>query len=220
MQDDNSSAHYIPNEYWLKRGKEYMANFRHDKRLQLQESMLLEYLRTFSFESVLEVGCGFGRITKLVILNFPDIRDYLAIDLSPDQIRNAQEYIKPALVNSSINLEFRVAEIQCMQVDRRYDLVLASSVLMHILPKDIVQVMTMLVRLAKKHVINIDWFEESIAQRRPWNFVHPYERIYNSMPSVEQVFRIPIIKKGMLGKLDTRQSIFHAQIGSKKKDSS
>src|SRR5215216_1067326 len=216
MQEDNSSSHYIPNEYWLKRGKEYMANFRYDKRLQLQESVLLEYLRTITFESVLEVGCGFGRITRLVIRNFPDIRDYLAVDLSPDQIRNAQEYIKPVLANRNINLEFHVAEIQRMQVDRKYDLVLASSVLMHILPKDIAQVMTMLVQLAKKHVINVDWFEESIARQMPWNFVHPYESIYNSMPSVEQVFRIPIIKKGMLGKLDTRQSIFHARINSKK----
>jgi hypothetical protein len=58
MQDDNSSANYIPKEYWVERGKEYMANFRYDKRLQLQESMLLEYPRTISFESVLEVGYG------------------------------------------------------------------------------------------------------------------------------------------------------------------
>jgi SAM-dependent methyltransferase len=214
MQDDNSSDHYIPNEYWLNRGKEYMANFRRDKRLQLQESMLLEYLRNISFESVLEVGCGFGRITALVIHNFQHIRDYLAVDLSPDQIRNAREYIKPVLINSKINIEFRVAEIQCMQVEKRYDLVLASSVLMHILPKEIAQVMTTLVRLARKHVINIDWFEESIVRQRPWNFVHPYERVYKSIPSVEQVFRIPIIKKGLLGKLDTRQSIFHARISS------
>src|SRR5215210_5991184 len=106
MQNDHSSSHYIPKEYWLTRGKIYMSNFRYNKRFQLQERMLIEYLRTIDFESVLEVGCGFGRITSKVIRNFPRIRDYLAVDLSPDQIRNAQEYIKPVEVNSNINLKF------------------------------------------------------------------------------------------------------------------
>jgi SAM-dependent methyltransferase len=214
MQNDHSSSHYIPKEYWLTRGKIYMSNFRYNKRFQLQERMLIEYLRTIDFESVLEVGCGFGRITSQVIRNFPRIRDYLAVDLSPDQIRNAQEYIKPVEVNSNINLKFIVSEIQSIQVARRFDLVLASEVLMHILPKDISKVITILVQLAKKHVINIDWFEDPVPQQRPdtWNFVHPYEMIYKNMPSINQVFRIPIIKKGMLGKLDARQSIFHAVI--------
>jgi hypothetical protein len=36
--------------------------------------------------------------------------------------------------------------------------------------------------------------------------------IYKNMPTINQILRIPIIKKGMLGKLDARQSIFHAVI--------
>jgi cyclopropane fatty-acyl-phospholipid synthase-like methyltransferase len=44
--------------------------------------------------TVLEVGCGFGRITKLLLLDFPNIKEYLAVDLSPHQIENAKEYIR------------------------------------------------------------------------------------------------------------------------------
>jgi hypothetical protein len=44
----------------------------------------------------------------------------------------------------------------------------------------------------------------------PHNFIHRYEEIYAKIPSVKQVRRIPIMKKGILSKLDTKQSIFHA----------
>jgi SAM-dependent methyltransferase len=216
MQNDNTTPLYIPHEYWLKRGKVYMQNFQHDKRFQLQESMLLEYLRTISFESVLEVGCGFGRITRLIIENNPQIKDYLALDLSPDQIMNAKEYVYPVLTNRNVKLDFIVSEIQSIQIGRKYDLVLASEVLMHVLREDIVNVMTILINFAQKHMINIDWFEWPEPPQRPdtWNFVHPYETIYRDMPSVDQVFRIPI-RKGIFRKLDARQSIFHALIKSR-----
>ena len=45
--------------------------------------------------TVLELGCGFGRITKLLLLNFPNIKEYLAVDLSQHQIENAKEYVRP-----------------------------------------------------------------------------------------------------------------------------
>ena len=78
--------------------------------------MLSEYLRNFSpkFKNVLEVGCGFGRITKLVLSNQPDIQKYTAIDLSPDQINNAEQYVRSGIDNRRINdivLTFAVSDI-------------------------------------------------------------------------------------------------------------
>jgi len=66
---------YIPNEYWTQRGKDYKKNFKYDDKFELQEQILIEYLKKYSFDSVLEVGCGFGRITKL-LLNFRVIIAY------------------------------------------------------------------------------------------------------------------------------------------------
>ena len=60
----------------------------------LQEQILVEYLRkNISFSTVLEVGCGFGRITKIILSNFPEVTEYVAVDLSPDQIENARNYV-------------------------------------------------------------------------------------------------------------------------------
>ena len=84
--------------YWHERGKGYINEFRSHgfakrRRFRRQEKVLLKALRTLSFESVLEVGCGFGRITKLVLDDFPNIRRYKGIDLSPEQIESCQHYI-------------------------------------------------------------------------------------------------------------------------------
>ena len=90
---------YNPSEYWHERGKLYKKNFRYDKNKRLQEEFLIDYLNgiTGSFKSVLELGCGFGRITKLLLTNYNNITEYLAIDISPHQIENAK------ILLSSIN---------------------------------------------------------------------------------------------------------------------
>jgi len=81
---------YHPNEYWEKRGKVYQKEFVSSKGLELQEKILVDYLKGIHFESVLEIGCGFGRITNKILSNFPE-KKYVAIDLSEDQINNAKK---------------------------------------------------------------------------------------------------------------------------------
>lgn len=46
-------------------------------------------LRTMHFETVFEIGCGYGRITKAILQQFPNVK-IQAIDLSPQQIRIAR----------------------------------------------------------------------------------------------------------------------------------
>jgi hypothetical protein len=112
-------------------------------------------------------------------------------------------------------LEFIVSDIQSMHSTdaskQQYDLVLACEVLLHVLPSEIEQVVHLLTGMSNKHIINVDWYEEEMPKKiAPHNFIHRYEEIYAKIPSVKQVRRIPIIKKGMLSKLDVKQSIFHA----------
>jgi SAM-dependent methyltransferase len=177
------------------------------------------------------VGCGFGRITKLLLANFgKSITKYVAVDMSPDQIRNARQFVEDPYLNGKVTtttaddngsrndndrLEFIVSDIQSMHSTdaskQRYDLVLACEVLLHVLPSEIEQVVHLLTEMSNKHIINVDWYEEEVPKKiAPHNFIHRYEEIYAKIPSVKQVRRIPIIKKGILSKLDTKQSIFHA----------
>lgn len=209
---------YIPNEYWSERGKKYKEEFRPNKKSELQERILFDYLvnitsSSSSFSTVLEIGCGFGRITKLLLSNFPDILEYVAIDLSPDQIKNAKEYVRPVIETKEHNpLNFIVSDIQSFQGEKKYDLVISSQVLMHILPSQIEEVINKVVNMSNEHIINIDWYEEKIPRNiAPHNFIHQYEKIYKNMPTVSNVYRIPIVKRVYWFRpLDIKQSIFHA----------
>jgi putative sugar O-methyltransferase len=201
---------YVPKEYWLERGKVYKQEFQYNKKFKLQEQMLIDYLKKqVSFSTVLEVGCGFGRITKLLLSNFPEITEYVAVDLSPEQIENAKKYVSG--VDKRTALRFIVSDIQSLELDSKYDLVIAPEVLLHILPSEIKDVIARLEGWSKRNIVNIDWYEEEVPRKAaPHNFIHQYEEIYRQMPRVVRITRIPIIKSGMFSKIDTKQSIFHA----------
>lgn len=234
-----SSGSYNPKDYWIEQGKVYKNNFRYNNKFELQERMLIEYLTSNIFTSnsegrpielsVLEVGCGFGRITRLLLESFgKSIVKYLAVDMSPDQIRNAKQYVEDLHLEGGAGtvvdendgrkgerLEFVVSDIQSLNTadvaNHRYDLVLACEVLLHVLPSEIQQVVYQLTDMSSNHVINVDWYENEVPKKiAPHNFIHQYEQIYANIPTVKQVRRIPILKKGVLSKLDTKQSIFHA----------
>jgi ubiquinone/menaquinone biosynthesis C-methylase UbiE len=202
------SAAYNPREYWLARGKVYKEQFKYDPEKQLQEEVLLEYLKGMPpFQSVLEIGCGFGRISNLILSNFSGVQEYVAMDMSPDQLENAKSSVK------SDKIRFVESDIQSLQLDKKYDLVIAVSVLLHILPSEIEQVVARLASFSKRHVINVDYYEESGARQvAPHNFMHQYETIYRGLPSVESVRRIPVARKKTLYALDAKQSLFHALV--------
>jgi putative sugar O-methyltransferase len=201
---------YVPKEYWLERGKVYKQEFQYNKKFKLQEQMLIDYLKkNISFSTVLEVGCGFGRITKLLLSNFPEIAEYVAVDLSPEQIVNAKKYVLG--VDKRATLEFVVSDIQSLKLNSKYDLVVAPEVLLHILPEEIKEVIARLESWSKRNILNIDWYEEVVPRKAaPHNFIHQYEEIYRQLPRIVRVTRIPITKKGMFSRIDTKQSIFHA----------
>lgn len=206
---------YNPSEYWHERGKVYQKNFRYDKNKLLQEEFLIDYLNgiTGSFKSVLELGCGFGRITKLLLTNFNNIIEYLAVDISPHQIENAKVLLSSVkLPDNEVKLDFMVSDIQSLNLDnKKYDLVILSEVLLHVLPTEIDSIIKKLISLSKKHVVNIDWYEDNPPREHaPHNFIHQYESIYKKYtePSTT-IRRIPIKRKKFLETIDTKQSIFH-----------
>lgn len=205
---------YIPKEYWTERGRDYKKNFQYNDNFELQEQMLIDCLKKYSFSTVLEVGCGFGRITKLLVSNFPKINEYLAFDLSSHQIENARINIKDTPNNEIV--QFAVSDIQSFNSNKKYDLVIASEVLMHVLPSEIETVIQKLVSLSNKYICNIDWFEDKIPKRaESFNFIHPYEKIYRNIPYISEVYRIPIVKKkGFMSKIDVKQSIFFSVVKS------
>src|ERR1051325_1471752 len=88
------SGQFDVNAYWLERGRHYIEENRTPAEFhRLQEEFLLDVLRSsgLPMTRVLEIGCGFGRITRLLSEAWPEAQ-ITALDLSPEQLANARRY--------------------------------------------------------------------------------------------------------------------------------
>jgi len=170
---------YKPTEYWTRRGINYQKEFVYSENVLRDEKYVIDYLKSLSFGTVLEFGCGFGRVTKLVLENFP-IKKYKAFDISPTLISKAKTFCE-----NFDNVSFEVSSIQDFQSDEKYDLAFGYTVLMHVKPKEIRRAMKNLVRLANNDVINFDWSQKhSPLIILKHNFLHGYKEIYESFEEV------------------------------------
>jgi len=191
---------YKPEDYWYERGKVYQKEFKSSQSQlhTVQEKMLIDYLKSLSFETVLEFGCGFGRITKLMLENF-SIKKYTAFDLSSHQINNAKKFCE-----NFNNVWFVQTTIQDFEPEEKYDLVLGVEVLLHVLPNDIHNVLNKLVSLSNYHLIHMD-FNSNYHPKilLPHNFVHQYKKTYENVDKVCEIIEKPLTRK---------TSLFHAKI--------
>lgn len=90
------SEKFNVNEYWLQRGWTYITEPRlAAEYYRAQERFLLGVLQCgrVPLGSILELGCGFGRITRLLARHFPEAK-FTALDLSSDQLENARRIRK------------------------------------------------------------------------------------------------------------------------------
>lgn len=199
--------YYDPAKYWLERGKIYQSSFVYNQIFRAQEKFLLNLVKGLTFNTVLEVGCGFGRITKQLLENFPDTR-YTAIDLSPDQIENAKRLVNNAKVN------FAVSDIQSFNSVNKFDLVLAVEVLLHIKPENINSTITKLLSLTNKYFVHVDWHEEITSPEYTTDsycFMHDYDDIYSGLGLQYNKYKINA-KRRLLGKIDAKQAMFIVKV--------
>ena len=162
--------------YWRRRGLIYEQRYLDTDDRQEQERELIRYLDGLQFTSVLDVGCGFGRIGALLT----QVRDvsYTGIDLSPQMLESARRKIP--------NGYFRKVSLEAFGPTHRYDLVLAVEVLMHINPTRIGEFVAKLRSLSRRHVVTVDWTEplpDNAQDRHNWR--HDYRKLFGADPVVQ-----------------------------------
>lgn len=164
-------------KYWKERGSEYYNEFQNRSSYHLSllkdQEKSFKLLKNHSFRTILEVGCGFGRYTK-IISNLFDFEKYLAVDLSENQIENAKKYVQ------NTKIEFQCSSIQNLNLHEKFELVFASEVLMHINFNDINNVIEKLCSLSSKKIISIDWYntEKMGKEAGGYCFMHDYKELF------------------------------------------
>ena len=164
---------YDPITYWRERGETYRSKFRAERYAE-QEAALEELLRPLEFQSVLEVGCGFGRIGAILHRLRPAIA-YTGIDLSPAMLETAREELPGA--------ELLETSLEAFKPKNQWDLVIAVEVLMHVPPEGVVKAVRKLDRLAAAHIVTLDWTTPLPRKRTAeHNFLHDYPVLLGKGP--------------------------------------
>jgi len=174
-----------------------------DRNTDHKKKTLLHYLSGLNFSSVLEFGCGFGRITQLILDNF-DVKEYLATEYSPDLLEQTKNF-----TSKFKNIQFKRGLIQDIKIGKKYDLILGVEVLMHVKPIDIKYVIQKLVSMSNEHVVNVDTYTEPKPKiLAGHNFVHNYGQIYKEIHSVVNVNKVQM--EGM----NSSMVLFHTKVKS------
>jgi len=163
------------NEYWLQRGRNYLHENLPQEFHRLQETFLIDVLRSsgIPLASILEVGCGFGRITRLLASSFQDTK-ITALDLSPEQLENAKRYC-----GQQSNISFQQYDLYSGKPfpGAGYDIMVAIEVFLHH-PRPVVLGLFRRLAAVTGHLINIDWSEDWPWKTAEHVWVHDYSALY------------------------------------------
>lgn len=171
---------YVPHDYWTERGAGPDTDQRSPAH-RVQERHLRALLAGLEFGTVLDAGCGSGRISGIVAALWPEAR-ILGIDLSPDRIERAREAVPTG--------EFVATTIQAFRTRQRFDLVLAVELLMHVPPADVAEIAAKLRRLSARYLVTVDWTPDALPPVvAAHNFAHDYAAILGPIARSEPVGR-------------------------------
>lgn len=173
---------YDPKSYWEKRGRVFAKENPYSlHEYRKQEEEFVNYLKSIQFSSVLEFGCGYGRMSKIMLENFHPSR-YVGIDISPDLIIEAKQ-----LTSRFPDCRFENTAIQDFKSDEKFDLVFGTEVLQHVKPSELDTMVDRLVGLSNKHIINLDVYNKNIRNMAKHNFIHDYGKAYSNHPQISKV---------------------------------
>ena len=180
--------------YWLEHGKTYKDEIDFTgPAYQAQEKALLSVLSNLEFESVLEVGAGFGRITRLLV-NSGFQGDYLATDVSNDALDELNKYMGQTQAVSRTLLDLDSANSE--DYDKKWDLVLSVEVLMH--RDNLIKDIRTLLSLSKKYVVIVGWWHPTFKGEAPGCYHHDLFK-FTDLITQNQVmaFDIPGVKQAI-----------------------
>ena len=186
------------NDYWLRRGQTYLQEGLPQQFHRLQERFLLDLLKAsgLPLNRILEIGCGFGRITRLLAQAFPQA-SITAVDLSPDQLLNAKNYC-----GNDPRIRFEQYDFYSGAAlpGGDYDVAVAIEVLLHH-PRPMVCDLLRKLSRSARHLVNVDWSEEWRWKTPEHVWVHDYGSIYAEVGLESVAFELPEKVDGLQQKL-------------------
>ncbi len=166
------------NAYWIARGREYVAEKFPEEYHRLQERFLIDTLKAVGlpFRRILELGCGFGRITRLLAEAYPE-STITAVDLSEQQLQNAREYC-----GRRENVTFATYDFYSGAAvpGGHHDLAVAIEVFLHH-PETFLPGFLRQLSASASLILHIDWSEDWPWPRPEHVWIHDYAALYREL---------------------------------------
>lgn len=182
------SAAFNVNQYWQQRGESYFEEALPQDYHRLQERFLFEVLRAgnLPMDRVLELGCGFGRITRLLARRFPRSSIH-ALDLSVDQLAHARQQCA-GFRNITFNRHDLCSDDPFPAGE--FDTAIAVEVFLH---QQAETVLTLYERLRDlvRFIVHIDWSEDWRWATPEHAWVHDYRRLFDQAALKCVAFNLP-----------------------------
>lgn len=151
---------YIPKHFWTELGEVYLSMFDNkEEEFKLNLPPLIARLQHINPKSVLEVGCGFGRILPFVQQSFGGIEKLIGIEHSQTMLDNHSRYLK--MFKDKIDPKYQMVLGDAKELpfeDNEFDVTYSHVCLTHIPAKDIPQVTSEIARVTKKWIVHLERF--------------------------------------------------------------
>jgi SAM-dependent methyltransferase len=134
-----------PRQYWtLRGGDDYFCEQEGQEARSLRASWIAERLAAYKPTSILEVGCGYGKLLGALRarMNVP----LIGIDFSPTQLKRARAFLGPA---NGTSLILSLGE-RLPFPDHSVDMVVTSAVILHNPPEAAWRIRRELIRVARR----------------------------------------------------------------------
>jgi len=140
--------------WWQANGLEWRDEIHNRKRSQvyyhIQELLLLDYFHSSKFKRVLEFGCGFGRHLQY-LREIPDL-EVFGYDQSDSIVSSIKNWVEHEWFHQHIQIGLPNSKLP--YEDKCFDAVFTNSVLIHIPPEDVVDIIKELARIAKYQILH------------------------------------------------------------------
>ena len=151
---------YDPKRYWENRAEDWIVQSDSDYSLTDKDQKTIKnWLSDINFVSVLDAGCGSGRM-----VDWFDSKKYLGIDISPKLITEAKKRFP--------DKKFKVEKVEDLK--GKVDLIFSYTTLEHILPADLPKAVEAMKRCGKRALIIEPTNFDSLAHCH----AHDYEKAF------------------------------------------
>lgn len=162
---------YRPKIFWEEWGKTFFKDV-YQRKIFSQHKWILEQIKELDPDSILEIGCGFGRNIKYLIKEGIPAEKITGTDISSTMLENCRQYIK----NCKVDL-FLAEAVKLPFKDKEFSFSFTHGVLMHIPPEKITPTIKEIFRITKGYFLCV----EQNYNGNEYTFVHNYPRLFGDL---------------------------------------